>query len=189
MHILRIWIKFFFILGIRISGHGHTLRKNLVTATMFRGSYGDRLELTNYKVNTVINKLIILLVCFVPSLSSYHEKATVPIYFEPILTRLGVADFQASGWFFNFFPVILLLVRSHQAKIIIVKRHIHGCNNATMVRVEPRSRDHDHDRRIKRRFNPLATLSTINNCFQSYIKDNLQNSSAANYALAPVWSG
>ena len=34
--------------------------------------------------------------------------------------------------FFN-----LLLVRFHQAEIIIVKHHIHGCNNETGLGVEP----------------------------------------------------
>ena len=35
----------------------------------------------------------------------------------------------------------LLLVRGHQAEIIIVKRLIQGRNNVTMVRVEPKSCD------------------------------------------------
>jgi len=40
-----------------------------------------------------------------------------------IRTRLGVAEFpKFSGFFFDFFPVNLLLVRSNQAEIIIVKR-------------------------------------------------------------------
>jgi len=36
-----------------------------------------------------------------------------------------------SGCFFDFFPVNLLLVRSHQAEIIIVKHLIQGRSNAT----------------------------------------------------------
>ena len=33
----------------------------------------------------------------------------------------------------------LLLLRSHQTEVIIVKRLIQECNNVTRVRVEPRS--------------------------------------------------
>ena len=57
--------------------------------------------------------------------------------FGRIRTRLGVDHFPS-------FPVgvltsslvNLMLVRSHQAEIIIVKRLIQGRNNVTMVRVE-----------------------------------------------------
>jgi len=35
-----------------------------------------------------------LFVCFVPSLSSCHEKVAVALYFERILTRLEFTDFQ-----------------------------------------------------------------------------------------------
>jgi len=52
----------------------------------------------------------------------------------------------------------MLLVRSHQAEIIIVKRLIQGCNNATKVRVEPRSCDHGH------RKNGDLTLGHTANC-------------------------
>ena len=38
----------------------------------------------------------------------------------------------------NSCPLNLLLVRSHQAEIIIVKRLIQGRNNVTRVRIEPR---------------------------------------------------
>ena len=38
----------------------------------------------------------------------------------------------------NSGPLNLLLVQSHQAEIIIVKRLIQGRNNVTRVRVEPR---------------------------------------------------
>ena len=58
------------------------------------------------------------------------------LYFGRIRTRLGVDHFPS-------FPVDvltsshvnLLLVRSHQAEIIIVKRLIQGRNNVTRVRV------------------------------------------------------
>jgi len=62
---------------------------------------------------------------------------------------------KLSGWFFDFFTVNLLLVRSQQAEIIIIKRLIQR-NNATRVRVEPRSRYCDHRRRI----NVALILST-----------------------------
>ena len=59
------------------------------------------------------------------------------LYFGRIRTRLGVDHFPS-------FPVDvltsshvnLLLVRSHQAEIIIVERLIQGRNNVTRVRVE-----------------------------------------------------
>ncbi|CAK8674402.1 unnamed protein product [Clavelina lepadiformis] len=35
--------------GIRLTGSGHRLERNLVTVTLFRGTYLDRLELTNFK--------------------------------------------------------------------------------------------------------------------------------------------
>ena len=71
------------------------------------------------------------------SLSSYHEESDGALCFGRIRTRLGVDHFPS-------FPVDvltssyvnLLLVRSHQAEIIIVKRLIQGRNNVTRVRVE-----------------------------------------------------
>ena len=45
--------------------------------------------------------------------------------------------------FSNSCPLNLLLVRSHPAEIIIVKRLIQGRNNETRVRVEPRLCDQD----------------------------------------------
>jgi len=41
----------------------------------------------------------LLFVCFVPSLSSCHEKATVTLYFGQIRTRLGVAHFRVCRLF------------------------------------------------------------------------------------------
>ena len=55
-------------------------------------------------------------------------------------------------------PLNLLLVRSHQSEIIIVKRFIQGRNNVTRVRVEPRS--FDQSRRKNDAFTHLATLPT-----------------------------
>ena len=54
----------------------------------------------------------------------------------------------------NSFPLNLLLVRSHQPEIIMVKHLIQGRNNLTMVRVEPSS--FDQGLRKKRRLCLLA---------------------------------
>ena len=59
-----------------------------------------------------------------------------------IRTCLGVSDDPMFLWIFtNSCPLNLLLVRSHQAEIIIVKRLIQGRNNVTRVRVESRPFD------------------------------------------------
>ena len=59
-----------------------------------------------------------------------------------IRTCLGVSDDPMFLWISsNSCPLNLLLVRSHQAEIIIVKRLIQGRNSVTKVRVEPRSFD------------------------------------------------
>ena len=53
---------------------------------------------------------------------------------------LGASNDPMFLWIsLNFRPLNLLLVRSHQAEIIIVNRLIKGRNNVTRVRVEPRS--------------------------------------------------
>ena len=60
----------------------------------------------------------------------------------------------------NSCPMNLVLVRSNQAEIIIVKRLIQGRNSVTSVRAEPRSID--HGRRKNDVFTHSATLPTIN---------------------------
>jgi len=101
-----------------------------------------------------------LFVCFVPSLSSYHEKTTATLYFGRIRTRLGVVHFRLF-LIFDFFSVNLLFFRSHQAEIIIVKRLIQERNNdVTKVRVEPRSRDNDYGCRQNDALTLSATLRT-----------------------------
>ena len=61
-----------------------------------------------------------------------------------ICTCLGVSDDPMFFWISSSScPLNLLLVRSHQAEIIIVKRLIQGLNNMTRVRVEPRSFESD----------------------------------------------
>jgi len=51
------------------------------------------------------------------------------LYFEQIRTRLGVVHFRGFRLFLYFLLLNLLLVRSHQAEIIIVKRLFQGRNN------------------------------------------------------------
>ena len=76
-----------------------------------------------------------------------------------IRTSLGVSDDPMFLWIsLNSCPLNLLLVRSHQAEIIIVKRLIQGRNNVTRVRVEPRS--FDQGRRKNDAFTHSATLPT-----------------------------
>ena len=76
-----------------------------------------------------------------------------------IRTCLGVSDDPMFLWISsNSCPLNLLLVRSHQAEIIIVKRLIQGRNNVTRVRVEPRS--FDQGRRKNDAFTHSATLPT-----------------------------
>jgi len=71
----------------------------------------------------------------------------VVLYFGRIRTLLRVVYFQISRYYFDFLPLNLLLVRFHQAEIIIVKRLIQGRNNVSdEVGVECRSCDYDHDR-------------------------------------------
>ena len=77
-----------------------------------------------------------------------------------IRTCLGVSDDPMFLWISsNSCPLNLLLVRSHQAEIIIVKRLIQGRNSVTRVRVEPRS--FDQGRRKNDAFTYLTTLPTF----------------------------
>jgi len=48
----------------------------------------------------------------------------VALYFGRILTRLRVTDFQVFWLILRLLPSYLLLVRSHQAEIIVVKHLI-----------------------------------------------------------------
>ena len=76
-----------------------------------------------------------------------------------IRTCLGDSDDPMFLWISsNSCPLNLLLVRSHQAEIIIVKRLIQGRNNVTRVRVEPRS--YDKGRRKNDAFTHSAMLPT-----------------------------
>ena len=74
-----------------------------------------------------------------------------------IRTCLGVSDDPMLLWISsNSCPLNLLVVRSHQVEIIIVKRLIQRRNNVTRVRVEPRS--FDQGRRKNDAFIHSATL-------------------------------
>ena len=77
-----------------------------------------------------------------------------------IRTCLGISDDPMFLWISsNSCPLDLLLVQSHQAEIIIVKRLIQGRNNMTRVRVEPRSLDQGC--RKNDAFTHSATLPTL----------------------------
>ena len=76
-----------------------------------------------------------------------------------IRTCLGVSDDPMFLWISsNSCPLNLLLVRSHQAEIIVVKRLIQGCNNVTRVGVEPTP--FDQGRRKNDASTHSATLPT-----------------------------
>ena len=82
-----------------------------------------------------------------------------------IRTCLGVSDDPMFLWISsNSCPLNLLLVRSHQAEIIIVKRLIQGRNNVTWVQVEPRS--FDQGRRKNDAFTHSATLPIMRRIMQ-----------------------
>ena len=72
----------------------------------------------------------------------------------------------------NSFPLNSLLVRSHQAQIIIEKRLIQGHNNVTRVWVEPRS--FDQGRRKNNAFTLSATLPSADISNSSH-KDSYQS--------------
>ena len=79
--------------------------------------------------------LTYLMICtlFIAMTNSWLEKSA---------PAKGVFDDPMFLWVSsNSRPLNLLLVRSHQAEIIIVKHLIQGCNNVTRVRLEPRSFD------------------------------------------------
>ena len=78
---------------------------------------------------------------------------------EGICYCSGVSDDPMFLWISsNSYPLNLLLVRSHQAQIIIAKLLIQGRNSVTRVRVELRS--FDQDRRKNDAFAHSATLPT-----------------------------
>ena len=82
-----------------------------------------------------------------------------------IRTCLGVSDDPMFLWISsNSCPMNLLLVRSHQTEVIIVKRLIQGRNNVTKVRVEPT----DRGRRKNDAFTHSAALPT-NRYLQPFI--------------------
>ena len=77
-----------------------------------------------------------------------------------IRTCLGVSDDPMLLWISsNSCPLNLLLVRSHQAEIIIVKRLIQGRNNGTRVWVEPRL--FDQGRRKNDAFYPFGHAADL----------------------------
>ena len=127
---------------------------------------------TVMKPNHQFNLFINICCCCSAYLSSCHRTASdAKLLDDPhtfhhqdyfviggIRTCLGVSDDPMFLWISsNSCPLNLLLVRSHQAEIII-KRLIQGRNNVTRVRVEPRS--FDQGRRKNYAFTHSATLPT-----------------------------
>ena len=109
---------------------------------------------------------------FFPYLSSAHEEATVALLFWTNPHSLRSWPFSKfSGWRMNSSHVNLLLVRSHQAEIIIVKRLIQGRNNVTRVRVEPQSCNRGRGKNDS--FNLSATLPTIEIKWKILVNSNL----------------
>ena len=93
-----------------------------------------------------------------------------------IRTCLEVSDDPMFLWISsNSCPLNLLLVRSHQAEIIIVKRLIQGRNNVTRMQVEPRS--FDQGRRKNDAFTHLATLLTGSLCRYEFVLCSITNKS------------
>ena len=83
-----------------------------------------------------------------------------------IRTCLGVCNVSVN--FLNYCPLNLLHVRSHHAKVIIIKRLIQGCYNVARVRVELRSCDQSC--RTNDAFTLPATLPTKNQTMSRKIK-------------------
>ena len=82
-----------------------------------------------------------------------------------IRSCLGVSDDPMFLWISsNSCPLNLLLVRSHQAEIIIVKRLIQGRNSVTRVRVEPRSFDQGRQKTTPLPIRPRCQLM-MSKCF------------------------
>ena len=93
-------------------------------------------------------------------LSFRHKKkdgGALALSLGRIRTRLGVGLRRLTSS-----QLHLLLVRSHQAEIIIVKRLIQGRNNVTRVEVEPKSCDHSS--RKNDAFTLSATLPIRTHC-------------------------
>jgi len=77
---------------------------------------------------------------------------------NPLTYVMQISKFFGCFFIYNSYPINLLLVRSYLADIIFVKCLIQGRNNATRVRVEPRSRNCDHMVVGKQLFNSLVVV-------------------------------
>ena len=102
-----------------------------------------------------------------------------------IRTCLGLSNDPMFLWISsNSCPLNLLLARSHQVEIIIVKRLIQGCNNVTRARVEPRS--FNLGRRKNNAFTIAATLPTI--YVAMLINDTEHEYKRSNQNMLCLWS-
>ena len=134
-----------------------------------------------------ITCILVVVVAHIYYLSSCHRTVSdanlldVPHTFQyqdyfvigEIRTCLGVSDDPIFMWISsNSCPLNLLLVRSHLAEIIIVKRLIQGRNNVTRVRVEPGS--FDKSRRNNDAFTHSATLPTKEDSSLKLLEKNIK---------------
>ena len=116
----------------------------------------------HYLVDCALPRFIPKNCCCFAQLSSCHRRASDANYwmistFFLAITTSGLEEptpaeefpmIQCSCGFLRTCPLNLLLVRSYHAEIIIVKRHIQGCNNVTRVRFEPRSCDQGYCKNV-----------------------------------------
>jgi len=77
-------------------------------------------QIFTFEVAKCMFQLFVFL--FVPAFSSCHEKATEALYFGRIILVLEYPIPSFSVTSFDFSPVNLLLVQSHQVEIVFVKR-------------------------------------------------------------------
>ena len=115
-----------------------------------------------------------------PYSSSTHEEATVALLFWTNPHPLRSWPFSKFyGWRLTSSHVNLLLVRSHQAEIIIEKRLIQGRKHMTTVRAEPTLCSRGHRKNDAFAFS--ATLPTL----LVSCKNRPQN---ANFPMVPWFS-
>ena len=103
-----------------------------------------------------------------PHTFHYHDYFVI----GRIRTCLGVSDDPMFLWISsNSCPLNLLLVRSHQAEIIIVNRLIQGRNNVNRMRVEPRSFDQGrckNDASTHLAMLPINAIYIVDDCTQCF---------------------
>ena len=114
---------------------------------------------------------------------------TTTSWLEESAPAKGFPVIQCScGFFSNSCPLNLLLVQSHQAEIIIVKRLIQGHNNVTRVQVEPRSFDQSHRKNYTITFSaPLPTKLRNEPVAIAFVSQKKSNTFVSNRLPNEVW--